>query len=363
MTAWLRHAWENQFKASELTLALAKPARLSWYAIGFVILSCVCGPAQAAYELCNETSYVLRASVVQQGEREYQSNGWFTVYPGFCRTAVSGSLKHNLFYVHARTIAGHKAPTHQWAGEHRFCVDTADFSIPGDANCERRGFQTAYFSRVQVHGKKSWTSTFTEPSNHSVKKAQILGVQRLLADLGLLTQKQMDGYWGRGTERAISRFARKHSIKVPSDPSPELFSALENAVNNQASEQGIELCNSTEDAIWAAIGLPNKKGASTTKGWFELQPAQCVRATSESLKNYSNIFIYGETVDSAEIKTYWRGNTRLCTNDVMFSITTPTETCEDQGYLLMGFESISTGGDISFTHTFRKDQSAEDTSL
>ncbi len=277
--------------------------------------------AHAEYDLCNETSYVIRAAIAYKGDGDYQSAGWFIVYPGFCRPVIDKPLTQNTYYIHGRTIVNNTgAPMHDWAGEDQFCIAQNDFDITGSNNCEKRGYSMAYFNAVSVGRAKSWTTTFTEPDQLDLPKAQILGTQRLLVDLGLLAHSQMDGYLGRSTVSAIQKFKRENSIDVPEQPSIELMRALVQVSQERAKGHGLQLCNSTKYAIWAAVGVPIDAATVNTKGWFEIQPNACLKPVIEALDKHF-VYIYGETVDAAEKKLFWHGDDRLCTNDVSFSIT------------------------------------------
>lgn len=315
--------------------------------------------AHAEYDLCNETSYVIRAAIAYKGDGDYQSAGWFIVYPGFCRPVIDKPLTQNTYYIHGRTIVNNTdAPMHDWAGDEQFCIAENDFDITGSNDCEKRGYGTAYFNAVSVGRAKTWTTTFTQPDQLDLPKAQILGTQRLLVDLGLLDRSQMDGYLGRSTVSAIEKFKRQDSIDLPEQPSVELMRALVQASQERAKGHGLELCNSTKYAIWAAVGLPIDAATVNTKGWFAIQPSACVKPVIEALDK-SYIYIYGETVDAAEKKLFWHGDSRLCTNDVSFSITTKPDSCDDQGLIPIDFEKVDTGGQAFLSFSFTEDKSSD----
>ncbi|MFZ1992270.1 MAG: DUF1036 domain-containing protein [Alphaproteobacteria bacterium] len=315
--------------------------------------------AHAEYDLCNETSYVIRAAIAYKGDSDYQSAGWFIVYPGFCRPVIDKPLNQGTYYIHGRTIISNTgAPMHDWAGDEQFCVADNDFEISGSSECEKRGYGDAYFNAVEVGHAKNWTTTFTEPNQLDLPKAQILGTQRLLVDLGLLPRDQMDGYLGRSTVNAIERFKRQNSIEVPEQPSVELMRALVQNSQEQAKNHGLQLCNSTKYAVWAAVGVPIDAATVNTKGWFEIQPSACVKPAIEPLsKDY--VYVYGETVDAAEKKLYWRGDNRLCTNDVSFSISTKPDSCDDQGLIPLDFAKVGTGGKSFLSFSFTEDKSSD----
>jgi uncharacterized membrane protein len=299
-------------------------------------------PARAEFSLCNATSYVVRAAVAFKGAEDYISAGWFTIYPGFCRPVIDKPLTESTYYIHARTVSGHSGAMHHWAGDDRFCVAEADFDITGSGDCDKRGYDSAYFYAVDVGGAKTWTTSFTEPAGYDLEKAQIYGLQRLLADLGYLSVDSMDGYMGHSSVRAIGLFARAHNINTAEAPSLELFKALVQAAEDKAKGYGFEVCNRSAYGVWAAVGVPTG-GAVTTKGWYEIRPDQCIKPIIERLSS-SSVYLYAETVDSAQKKLYWRGTTKLCANDVMFSISGPAGECDDKSLVPIGFIRVDTQG-------------------
>jgi uncharacterized membrane protein len=311
--------------------------------------------AHAAYDLCNSTSYTIRAAVAFKVAGDYQSAGWFTVYPGFCRPIIDKPLNQETYYIHARTVRGHKGPMRAWTGDDEFCVDQDDFDIKGDRDCEKRGYASAYFAEVDVGHAKSWTTTFTEPTNYSLKRAQVFGVQRLLYDLGYLRKNQMDGYLGGSTAHAINKFERARSLHLGDEPSIKLLRALAKAADANAKGRGLQICNQTNYAIWAAIGIPQRGSQVNTKGWYRLKPQRCMTPVVEALSD-DFVYVYGETVDDAAKKLYWHGDTRLCTNDVRFSITAKPDSCQDSGFVPAGFAKVDTDGKPFWRYTFTDDK-------
>ena len=340
----------------------------SWTALSGAVFTLICGAlfgalafptaAHAEYDLCNETSYVIRAAIAFKGNDDYQSAGWFTVYPGYCRPVIEKPLTEQLYFIHARSVAGHAGPMHNWSGEEQFCIALADFDITGSNNCEQRGYTGAYFAQVDVGRAKSWTTTFTEPNPLDLPKAQILGLQRMLADLGYLARSSMDGFLGRSTVNAVAKYNHDISQQFAAEPSIELMRSLAQKLDDRTKNLGLQLCNKTAYAIWAAVGLPTDGDNVITKGWFQIAPDACVKPVVEPLSR-SAVYVYGETVDAAEKKLYWHGAELLCTNDVMFSITARPDSCADRGLVPAAFAKVDTGGRSSWTYTFTEDKASE----
>lgn len=330
-------------------LALAPALGL---ALALFVLAMLPTGARAEFNLCNSTSYVVRAAVAFKGAEDYVSAGWFTVFPGSCRAVIDKPLTESTYYIHARTIRGHTGPMHHWAGDDRFCITEADFDITGAGDCDKRGYDSAYFYAVDVGNAKSWTTTFSEPAGYELDKAANYGTQRLLADLGLLSFDSMDGYMGHSTVRAIDVFARAHGLAGAQQPSLELFHALVQAAEEKAKSYGFEICNRSTFGVWTAIGVPEGQNI-TTKGWYEVKPNQCIKPITERLSSNA-IYVYAETVDSAQKKLYWHGTDKLCANDVMFSLTGPPGECDDKTLVPVGFLRVDTQGRERWTYEIKE---------
>lgn len=315
--------------------------------LGFAAMA---GPASARFEVCNETSYVTRTALAFEAGDDYSSVGWFTIFPGQCRVLIEKPLTQPAYFIHARSIAGHAGPMRHWAGDDVFCTDGEDFNIKGAAACQKRGYQEAYFEKVDTGGAETWKLTFTEPSGYDLDKAAILGVQRLLVDLDLLARGNQDGYWGRNTIRALEGFRRQYSVQVPSEPTPELFRALVQAVQDKTARLGLELCNRSEVPLWAAVGLPGGRTVQT-KGWYEIAAGECAKPVLSAL-SAGELFVYGETVDAAENKQFWRGDVILCTNDVLFALEGREGECAEDGLQPAPFLRVDTGGQRQFRYEF-----------
>jgi len=265
---------------------------------------------------------------------------------------IDKPLTETTYYIHARTISGHTGPMHHWAGDDRFCIADNDFDITGSGDCDKRGYDSAYFYAVDVGSAKDWTTTFTEPTAYDLDKAQVYGTQRLLGDLGYIPSNSMDGYMGHSTVRAIDVFARAHALSVSDRPSPELFRALVQAAEAKAKNYGFEICNRSPYGVWAAIGVPEGSNV-TTKGWYEIKPAQCIKPITDRLASNA-LYVYAETIDSAQKKLYWHGSDKLCANDVMFSLTGPPGECADATLVPVGFLRVDTQGRERWTYDLQE---------
>lgn len=338
---------------------LPRVVRLALLLLGLAAAAlAAAAPARADYRVCNETSYVIRTAVAYKAAGDYISRGWVNVFPGFCETLIDKPLTESTYYIHGRSIAGHQGPMHHWAGNVGFCIKPGNFEITGDDDCEKRGLEEALFDAIDVGRSKNWQTTFTEPKSYTLEEAAILGTQRLLVDLGYISDDRIDGYAGPGTTRAIRKFSRNFGISVPDEPSLALYRAMLTAVEEKASTSGFEICNKSKYGIWAAIGVPLDKSVNT-KGWYELQPDQCVKPIVQKLAR-DFVYVYAETNDAAPKKAYWRGDVQLCANDIVFSLTTLPGECTEEGLQSLRFRKIDTEGREKWTHFITDDTSTVD---
>ncbi|MFA5122710.1 DUF1036 domain-containing protein [Zavarzinia sp.] len=123
-------------------------------------------PAFAEYKVCNKTDKTTSVAVGYYDDKTndgvdngvWVSEGWWNVKTGQCATPIPGPLKVRYVYVYAEHPDGSG-----WAGENNFCVKDNEFTIRGNENCERRGFQTKGFSEVDTGPEsKSYTTNLTD---------------------------------------------------------------------------------------------------------------------------------------------------------------------------------------------------------
>jgi uncharacterized membrane protein len=69
--------------------------------------------------LCNATPVPVSSVVAYQGNGEWRSRGWFTIYPGDCAVP---DIETNNRYIYTHAVSGDV----EWGGEHDFCVNPRD---------------------------------------------------------------------------------------------------------------------------------------------------------------------------------------------------------------------------------------------
>src|ERR1700743_24239 len=93
-------------------------------------------PAHASFNVCNKASLKARVAIGRFDGTNWTSIGWGTIAPKACARVPTGPLDARYYYLYATDGA---AGT--WEGRTHFCVaPDAKFSIPGRADCSKRGF-------------------------------------------------------------------------------------------------------------------------------------------------------------------------------------------------------------------------------
>ncbi|TNE38551.1 MAG: DUF1036 domain-containing protein [Alphaproteobacteria bacterium] len=323
-------------------------------AIGSVAVS---PSAQASLKLCNETSYMLQAAIAQKANKKWKVEGWWTIQPGTCATAIKDNLREKDFYTFARSIPGHVGGVKAWGGRYFFCTGSDTFSLDNPPNCEQEGLQLLGFARVETDGSKDWTDTFTETAEYDDKKARIAGVQRLLKDIGY-DRVGIDGYMGRQTRLAITKFKKENKLPDGEALTNELFDALARVANAQVQKAGLELCNSTDFDLFAAVAdNVDSPPQFVSRGWYQIAKGQCKRVIKDPLTK-SSYFAYAE-VDLPNGDFYaWGGARGFCVNDIRFSINSEGS-CMVRGYAERRFVEVATEGKTHTRYYFTMDNYSE----
>lgn len=296
--------------------------------------------AKPGLTLCNETSYMLEASVAHQAAGKWKVEGWWTLQPGLCETVVRESLKGGEYYAFARSIPGHNGGTKAWGGRYAFCSGKGTYSIINQANCEQNGLSVHGFAKIDVGSSDAWTNSFTEPAGYNRDKARIAGIQRLLADVGI-EKVRVDGFMGRKTRLAITKYKQEKNISAGDFLTEELFDAMSRTANSLSTQTGLELCNETGHKIYAAIAYDGGKQTGwISRGWYLVPRGECVKAIKDKL-DHRYYYSYAEAELPGDEVVVWDGDRSFCTNTVRFSIE-GDKSCEARGYDIRPFRRIDT---------------------
>lgn len=114
-------------------------------------------PARASLRVCNDYKENISSAVAYySSEYSYAiSEGWWTLTPGSCKTAISGDLKTRYVYVYAVN----NDSSWEWSGDFKVCVNPDDPFTLYDAQ-NKCPFVYKNFRQVDTGDYKSFTYTF-----------------------------------------------------------------------------------------------------------------------------------------------------------------------------------------------------------
>lgn len=280
--------------------------------------------AKPAYEICNQTSYIVNAAIGITLKNKTATQGWFQINPGACQTIFADKRLGDRLFLTAEALPFYAAPPLSRVADRSFCVSPhgQSFLIAGAETCRKPGeFMTNFADVTPEDGTASWSTTLTEARRYTRKQAVAAGRQRLL-DLAGYSPGTIDGRPGLKTKAAEAALALHLGLPQPIDDQT-LFFSLSRKLSKQDSEQpGLKLCNATNGPLVTAYGLEHAN-TTTTTGWLRLESGRCMRVVSDPLKN--PVYAYAEAVDSfgRPRKTVteadvFSGNTSLCVQEQAF---------------------------------------------
>lgn len=308
--------------------------------------------------LCNETSHYLQASVAYADGAASRSEGWLTIEPGSCSSALEARPSNATAYVYAVSHPVHAGRGLLFDGRERFCIGRLqeDFEIDGRRECRVRGYLGVDFAPIDLGGKKQRV-IFTEPEDYTKSRAVTAAIQRLLSDMGYEIAA-IDGFVGRQTDTALELYTKEY--KVPASLASRadktgLMAHLFETVQKIAPTRGLRFCNKTSYLVWAATGAVTPRGV-ISKGWVKVPAGSCQAALNEPL-NERYYFTYAEAVgpDGALVleagrARIWSGDFPMCVKTTRFVID-GNEDCFQRGFEEARFSRIDTGDAKSWTVT------------
>lgn len=315
-------------------------------------------PAQAGYEVCNQTSYVLEAAVGQSSSGGIATKGWIEILPGACKTAIKGELDLTPVYLYARTPKLYDHVLKQFSGGKTLCVGNGDFDLKNAADCSSPEHSKAKFIEITPR-KADWRTSLEEDKSYKTDAAAMAGVQRLLAMSGY-DVGEVDGLAGNMTNRALDDFMSKSGLQDAAKTSPQVLQALISNVRRRQTESGLRICNETRHLVWTTIGLHQGENI-VTRGWYKIAAGECIRPWRKPLDGQV-IYSFGEAVDKngpviakGSIPLIWDGPVELCTNDARFAIESQGN-CRDRGLKITKFRKIDLGGAKTWTIRYTEPQ-------
>lgn len=298
------------------------------------------------WDICNETSYVLRVAhaLVEKGITRVE--GWRDVNPGACLPTPYNDPDTPRF-LYAESLPLHRGGIREWKGTTKLCAKDEDFTSEATDNCallnmDERGY-------LAVKPSESRTSLI-EPSDFG-SKAQMAGIQRLLRDNGYKISK-IDGLTGRRTSRSLSGFRKEAGIDK-NIKGEELMEVLRTSASRAIRSVGIDMCNDSTAKIWGAVAS-REYGKWTSRGWWEIAVGDCTHIYTKALSgSEAHIYALQENIDPENPKAA-RPDKRLSTNGpkaAQFCIAESRfsalgrEYCAEGGYVNANFRPVSTEED------------------
>jgi uncharacterized membrane protein len=112
----------------------------------------------AEFRVCNRSSNaeIDVAYGHQTRTDEWLSEGWWTVSRGRCAVLIGGPLRHRYYYVYGKSgkdvwEAGKGDP----GGD--FCTKHGKFTLPGDMECARAGYESHKFNQIDTEDYDNYT--------------------------------------------------------------------------------------------------------------------------------------------------------------------------------------------------------------
>lgn len=126
-------------------------------------------PARADFIACTETVEPLQVALgYWTPDREWISQGWWTVPGSGCRTLLTGDLNRRYYYLHATDQSGRIAwKSSREAGGSPFCVAEdvyllvmRDFVYRNRTDCGGDDYDEVWFIEVDIGNAKSFSYLF-----------------------------------------------------------------------------------------------------------------------------------------------------------------------------------------------------------
>ena len=302
------------------------------------------------WQVCNETSFVLRiATAVDEGVAQ-RVRGWAEVLPGDCAdyTITDGSQR----YVYAESHPAHAGGIREWKGEDALCAGDADFEAAPETTCALQNLETRDFLRVPTDEERT---LLVEPDDFGAR-ARVAGLQRLLSDAGYKIRR-IDGRTGRGTSRRLAEFREDAGLSSGAGEA-EQYAALLELAEARRSELGLTLCNRSGETVWGAIAF-QREGTWHSRGWWPVEVEACDQLFAEPLDAHDlHVFALQEDTRPPDIdpddpepaEVPERPDRRLraavdslsqfCISEARFSAV-GREDCRDRGYVAVNFRPVT----------------------
>lgn len=297
----------------------------------------------AGWQVCNETSYILKVATAFMYRDRVVSKGWIKLLPGDCEQAEASAGQPR--YLYAESSTAYAGGIREWKGSTSFCVEDGAFRSDPAKTCELTDKKSRLFISVDP---KDPVTTLTEPEDYG-RRATIAGLQRLLKNNGYKVSR-IDGVSGRRTTRNVRAFLKAR--KLPETLTmPRRLEELEKAAQERLEKIGLKVCNKSSDVVWTAIGQ-RKDENWESRGWWSLPVSKCLQLVSEPLSGKDvHIFARQRQVDASgqvlpdkSLRNVSTTPSQFCITDARFSAL-GRENCTGSGYEAAAFRMVEVSND------------------
>ncbi len=313
------------------------PVRL-FISLAALLITAGFGARAHAWEVCNETGFVLRVATATTIDGAVTPKGWVRARPGQCLTFVADEISPR--YVYAESSDSHQGDIREWKGRNRLCADDKDFVANTEVSCALQNMKTRNYLAVDP---AEAVTRLVEIEDFG-ENASTAGIQRLLRDVGYSISK-IDGREGRQTRRNLAAFFKDAGIPVPPTEG-EIIDALEKSAKASQEKFGVTICNKTDARMWTSIAR-RQAGAWEARGWWNIEAGSCLRPQSESIKDEdAHIFALLENEGGTDLilKSGAAVPAQFCIAQSRFAATN-RENCADRGYRAASFRPLPSDKD------------------
>jgi uncharacterized membrane protein len=121
--------------------------------------------AEADLRVCNKTTSRIGIAVGYKAEKDWTTEGWWSIDADSCATVLPGPLEGRYYYMYAVDYD----EGGEWGGNSAFlCTQEKEFTIVGVNDCVARGYQRTGFYEVDTGDQQTWTIQLTEPTTRGI---------------------------------------------------------------------------------------------------------------------------------------------------------------------------------------------------
>ena len=322
---------------------------MRWLALALLLPAAA--QAQGNWEVCNETSFILRAATGTADARGVRLRGWKRLRPGECESHTTDPDQPA--FVFAESTDAYGGGVREWAGEAELCASGADFDTRQTDECALANLESWPYLRVAPGERRT---VLVEPDDFG-RRAETAGLQRLLREAGYKVNA-IDGLSGRRTSRLLSEFRKNRELDSNLSTAATV-DALADAARERRAELGVTVCNKSGARVWGAVGY--REGETwQSRGWWTVEPGECAQMIDTSVGDAEpHLFALQEDVQPPEEgeeeseEDAPRPDRRLragatpsqfCISEARFAAL-GRDQCVDRGYTPASFRPLEVDGD------------------